>query len=732
MKSTHGNDLSPSDDSYDDVTPQPGGDPATGTRRGGPEPEETIEFVREDDPNPNLSASRTHQGTDGWDPNDDDEEEDEDDGEERSAGSSVFSLAYEGIDPDALANLTDVDNLCMVKMSRAVGGNRVPCVCGRPRDSCSRKEHRNKRNANLAGTIGEGGFYEPLPGATWMDGRLDKRWYSTEEMESFEVLRRQEKEATARILEPELDKANDRDEGARDRTVSFGGSVYHGGSPAPAPEPVFAPSGVPKPPENIPKRPPVKAPPTPKEEPTSFASGSIPPDPVGSGIVLWYCMVRPTTQRVATNQLDKVLLWQAQGTKLVQVLRTRDEAEAWVKAWRPPAPTVTDIFGELPAGAPLPATLLPSGPSGGPNNPVDLFTRPTSAVTGAGRTHSDHLTSLLDKASRFATGPDPSTGTTMIFGTDPTDTDKMDELLLPPNIEDAATRTEFYDLAMDVANLPGGYRTADDDDYGSTELLARAFGRTRTGVFRNWRKHSHNALARIKSQKELLQFVRDVEKAVDRHRAAQEQRMRTFLYASRVAPEVIGLYLRSGLLPRIINETYQYYKGLLETCRSAQWEMPGATWKDGYVDQMIQHHATELGQIRQTAADYRSHLLETYVYLRNSNKEKYQDPTFTRALLYSVAKSHGGGTSDSERASESTGGIQSASRCKHCRRKDTHQGTDKEDCPLKSLSARKAQAAVANLNKNQAKAVAKKIKELLAADPGGDVDALLETARASV
>ena len=40
--------------------------------------------------------------------------------------------------------------------------------------------------------------------------------------------------------------------------------------------------------------------------------------------------------------------------------------------------------------------------------------------------------------------------------------------------------------------------------------------------------------------------------------------------------------------------------------------------------------------------------------------------------------------------------------------------------------------AVANLNKTQAKAVAKKIKEALASSPDEDVDTLIATARAGV
>ena len=54
------------------------------------------------------------------------------------------------------------------------------------------------------------------------------------------------------------------------------------------------------------------------------------------------------------------------------------------------------------------------------------------------------------------------------------------------------------------------------------------------------------------------------------------------------------------------------------------------------------------------------------------------------------------------------------------------------DCMLSGLSTRKAQTALANLNKAQAKTVAKAIKDALASNPGGEVDAVISSARASV
>ena len=745
MMSTRGTNRSPSDDSYENVSPRGSGGSPPGVLGDDLPPEEEIEFHPEEPDGPSPEDTDA--------PSDDDGEDEAED--ETSVGSSVFSLNCDGLDMATLLDLTDSSRFCMVKMSRKVNGQVIPCVCGRVQGRCTRRGHVAKRDKGDQGTMGDPGFYEPLAEAKGVDGRLDRRWYSPEELDAHAARLQQDRETAARNLEASLGAAAEPTVGPRDPAVSFGGVTYHGGEPTPnadargtaasAPGPTMNPrpndhtnpgdrhSG-PKPRSSV--------------HPSDADTGTY--DPSLTGPTLWYCFERPNTQRVATSDQSKMFLWQSQGATLVMVARTRKEAEEWVKAWRPPTTQSDDILGPTPTSAgpsmagfgaptaPIDLTGASQGATGGPR----VYGHGTGAATArassahtpdpTARKAANILTDLLDKASRYATGPDPSVGTDMIFGVDPADTDRMDKLLLPPLVEDRETRQEFYDLAMDVANLPGGYRVTDDDDFGSTELLARAFGRSRSGYYRNWRKVTNNSLSRIKSQKELLQFVRDVEKSVSRHKAAQEQRMRSFLHACRLPSEVISIYLRSGLLPRVIQETYHFYKGLLETCRSAQWEMPGATWKDGYVDQMIQHHATELGQIRLTAADYRMHLLETYVYLRNANKEKYQDPTFTRSLLHSVAKAHGTGADDFEQSEADPGSTGGASRCKHCRRKDTHPGVDKEDCPLRMLSSRKAQAAVANLNKNQAKAIAKKLKELFENDPSGGADAHIATARSSV
>ena len=157
----------------------------------------------------------------------------------------------------------------------------------------------------------------------------------------------------------------------------------------------------------------------------------------------------------------------------------------------------------------------------------------SSGLAGTGR--SAHRTGSTVGALAGATNgapqhtviANPSAGTMAVSGVDPADKNQMDGLLLPPALQDGEVHQEFCELAVDVASSPGGHRFSDDDECGSAESLAQAFGRTRTGHFQNWRKVTNNALGRIASKRELLQFVKDVEKAVVRHQVAQDHRMRS-------------------------------------------------------------------------------------------------------------------------------------------------------------------------------------------------------------
>ena len=430
---------------------------------------------------------------------------------------------------------------------------------------------------------------------------------------------------------------------------------------------------------------------------------------------LWYCMTKATGRRAATDDAKVMMEWQTAGGTLVKAVPTEREAEEWV--FNPPPP-------------PVQGPRVLESPPGLFTPRVHRVNTPQREDTSGGDGQRTILTEMLEKTSRYAVGPDSSTGTSLIFGVDPADVDKMDELLLPPTIVTTKAKRELYATVMDVPSLPGNYRMTDDDESSPFDVLAVAFGGDRATPIRDWRKGTHTNLLRVKSHRELLQTARDVEKIYRRHRKAQEQQMRGYLQGCGLASEVTELYVQSGLLPRLVHDSYRFYLGMLETMRQAQWETQATTWTDSYVDKMIRHHGMELSQIRKTAPSYRMHVLETYVYLRNANKASYHDPSFTHSLMYSLANRGGisGGTTDAG----ATPGGGASERCKHCRRIGTHTGTEKSNCTLKALSSTKAQKAVAGLDKAQARAVGRKVQDLLAADGAADHDAVIDKARSTV
>ena len=139
------------------------------------------------------------------------------------------------------------------------------------------------------------------------------------------------------------------------------------------------------------------------------------------------------------------------------------------------------------------------------------------------------MSHMLARFAHMTTGPDPSVGTRLIFGLDLTQEEGMNVALLPPNLTNSEKRKDFFNMAMDVASLPGGYNLSDDYDMGFEwgGGFDDGVGRTRLYTSRPM-----NALSNIKSKDDLLGFVRSVEKVVDRYRSAQHQRWRGFMFNS--------------------------------------------------------------------------------------------------------------------------------------------------------------------------------------------------------
>ena len=225
-----------------------------------------------------------------------------------------------------------------------------------------------------------------------------------------------------------------------------------------------------------------------------------------------------------------------------------------------------------------------------------------------------------------------------------------------------------------------------------------------------------------------------MEKAVLRQRKAQESRVRSLLNQCRYSKDYIELYMATGLLLRVVELTYTYYLGLLSTVRGSIYEFPDGRWKNSFAYYVVEHHARELRQIRESAADYRTFILDTYVYLRNANKDKYQDNSFTRNLLHQQL--HPDNTEEPDDASEikvPRALKDDKNRCTLCRRIGLGCGGTKETCVLAFVgNATKAREVTKGLSDAKAKKVAKALKQKHGANPNGNLDTLIQEVRASV
>ena len=136
-----------------------------------------------------------------------------------------------------------------------------------------------------------------------------------------------------------------------------------------------------------------------------------------------------------------------------------------------------------------------------------------------------------------------------------------------------------------------------------------------------WQSTKSNGLSKIKGAAYLAMTTANVAKAWKKAWKSCLSRWKVFLYERRYSKFVIDEYLKFGLLPRLIQRTYNYYYGLLTTARdlghNAQGPVP---WKGSRAESVIRFHADTLGLQRSLAPDYCAHLLEAYVHLRDADK----------------------------------------------------------------------------------------------------------------
>ena len=367
-----------------------------------------------------------------------------------------------------------------------------------------------------------------------------------------------------------------------------------------------------------------------------------------------------------------------------------------------------------------------------------------SGDDGTPLTESSFVKALL--ADNY-TAEDPSVGDkTRIFGMLHNDMRTFDGKLCPPGMSSTQDRAEIVGAAADVAALPGGYfqgAVSLASEYGEDLVLETAAYEQVTAITQalleraggggagdaTFRRKQRNSLEVIKIEADLLDFSGKLCDAWANVKAAMDDRIRTIMLQRHYSTTMVDYYMRNGLLPRLLDISYNNFRELVFTAVTLwhEQETGGGDWKRSMACTVVSYHATKLLALRQNAASYRSFVLQTYVYLREARSTEYVNMSsmFKKAWTYmtqgpSVALPSSGGAIQRE----------GPAVCAHCRRAGTHPGTSRSDCYFQKLSATKARDAVRGMSATRVKMVGEKFLAKLREDPDMDLHEVLVAAKA--
>ena len=258
---------------------------------------------------------------------------------------------------------------------------------------------------------------------------------------------------------------------------------------------------------------------------------------------------------------------------------------------------------------------------------------------------------------------------------------------------------KIYDSAIDVVSLPGMYQAIDYSGMDEAERLSTvmgvALGRdSRVKGDALWRSISRNSLGTVRSRKDFMALV---DKVVDSKEAAftrQNEGMTVVLRRAGYSSTEIKDYLKTGGLPRLLQDTFTYYMELLMMIQRMTINS-NISWDTSQAGAIAQFHSTKLGNLRTGAGQRRSFILSAYIYLRDARAHKFNDVSMM-SRFWKALESDGGKLPP--RAAEAEVKIaKDASTCSHCRCPAMHVHLRREmirnKCPLKdhdSSLARKA------------------------------------------
>jgi hypothetical protein len=256
--------------------------------------------------------------------------------------------------------------------------------------------------------------------------------------------------------------------------------------------------------------------------------------------------------------------------------------------------------------------------------------------------------------------------------------------------------------------------------------ITQATATDRTGRGMMFKSRTNNPLLNIKDEAEMLELQERVRKAAEEDFKSQTKQLRGFMHKRGYEIDYIAVYVDSGGLPRMIRKSVELYKALVESVIQALRSFSEGSWKNSYAQSMLKHWATKLASSRKRAIDYRDHVIDVYVILRDAERKNFQDESFHRIMWKRFENLEASLGTGADTSRTTTPSLAATVRCGHCRHRLGHETSD---CPLHEY---KSNHAVALLTGMSGKSKCLKLISLLQGlVTPADTDAKIATAIAS-
>jgi hypothetical protein len=257
--------------------------------------------------------------------------------------------------------------------------------------------------------------------------------------------------------------------------------------------------------------------------------------------------------------------------------------------------------------------------------------------------------------------------------------------------------------------LPGGYRRSteyDDETSALTEAVTASLGgRQESRLHVTFRTKSNNGLGQIVVRADLL----------DTAEKTQRSQFIRVLGDQGYSYDETLVYLQTGILPRLIRDTYSCYLSMLTEMAAAAINSPSHNWSTGLAYTMIKYHSNKLSLQRCQVASYRELMYLNYTYMRTAKEKKYYVEGISKELWNWFPA-----ITDAEPGPTGTA-------CATCKRNNLHPTYP--TCPLLPLNAAARTRCLVGLKYRSAVAACQRVAKAFADDPAADHEEVITKAR---